>query len=142
MVRSKNGDRVKVHYTGKLQDGQVFDSSEGSDPLEFTIGEGGIIPGFEQGVLDMEIGESKKITIPPEAAYGQKRDELVVVMKKDEFPTDIKPELGQQLQLKQPDGNPINVVVSSMEEDEVTLDANHPLAGETLVFKVEMVEIA
>ena len=137
----KDGDTVKIHYTGKLEDGTVFDSSDGRDPLELKVGAGQVIPGFEKGVLGMEPGGSKTITIPADDAYGQRRDDLTVSVKKTEFPENISPEVGQQLQLKQPDGNMINVVVTDIAEEQVTLDANHPLAGKTLIFDVELVEV-
>lgn len=142
MSKAQDGQTVKVHYTGKLEDGTVFDSSKDRQPLEFTLGGGSVIRGFEQAVSGMEVGESKTITIPPEEAYGHKRDELIIEVKKSEIPKDIDPNLGQKLQIKQPNGQIINLVVSEVKEDEVTLDANHPLAGQTLIFEVELVEIA
>jgi peptidylprolyl isomerase len=142
MPEAKSGDKVKVHYTGKLEDNTVFDSSKDRPPLEFTIGSGSIIPGFENAVIGMQTGESKTFTIPPDEAYGQPRDELKMEVKKSDFPDDITPEVGQQLQMKRADGNVINVVVAEMEDDKVTLDANHPLAGKTLTFDIELVEIA
>lgn len=141
MSKAQEGQTVKVHYTGKLEDGTVFDSSKDRQPLEFTLGSGSVIPGFEQAVSGMEVGESKTITIPPEEAYGHKRDELIIEVKKSEIPKEIDPSLGQKLQIKQPNGQIINLVVSEVKEDEVTLDANHPLAGQTLIFEVELVEI-
>jgi FKBP-type peptidyl-prolyl cis-trans isomerase 2 len=138
----KDGDTVKVHYTGKLEDGTVFDSSDGRDPLELKVGAGNVIPGFEKGVMGMEVGGSKTITIPADDAYGERRDDLTVSVKRTEFPENITPEVGQQLQLKQPDGNMVNVMVTDVQEEQVTLDANHPLAGKTLIFDVEVVEVA
>lgn len=137
----KDGDTVKIHYTGKLEDGTVFDSSDGRDPLELKVGAGHVIPGFEKGVVGMEVGGTKTITIPVDEAYGERRDDLTVNVKKTEFPENITPEIGQQLQLKQPDGNMVNVMVTDVREELVTLDANHPLAGKTLVFDVEVVEV-
>ena len=142
MSQAQDGSKVKVHYTGKLDDGTVFDSSKDRDPFEFTIGTGSVIPGFEKGVVGMETGETKTITIPPDEAYGQTREELVADVKKSHFPPDINPEVGQQLQMQQPDGRPLNVVVTKIEGDDVTLDANHPLAGKTLTFVIELVEVA
>lgn len=142
MSQAKDGSKVKVHYTGKLDDGTVFDSSKDRDPFEFTIGTGSVIPGFEKGVVGMAAGETKTLTIPPDDAYGQKRDELVADVKKSHFPPDISPELGQQLQMQQPDGRPLNVVVTKIEGEDITLDANHPLAGKTLTFEIELVEVA
>lgn len=142
MGKAKDGDKVKVHYTGKLKDGTVFDSSEGRPPLEFTLGQGNIIPGFEKGVMGMELGDKKTITVPPGDGYGESRDELIVKVNKSDFPENIDPSVGKQLQVTQPDGNVIEVVITEMEGDSVTLDANHPMAGKTLVFDVELVEIA
>jgi len=142
MVKAKIGDKVKVHYTGKLEDGTVFDSSREGEPLEFTIGSGEIIPGFEEQIIGMEEGEKKTFTIPPEKAYGPHREELIIEVRKEEFPPDITPEVGQHLQLRQPDGHVFYVVVTDVQEDSVTLDANHPLAGKDLVFDVELLEVS
>lgn len=142
MSQAKDGDKVKVHYTGKLDDGTVFDTSKDRRPLEFEVGSGSVIPGFEQGIIGMETGETKTISIPPEEAYGASREELVVDVKKTDFPDNITPAIGQQLQIHQPGGNSINVIVTDMKEDIVTLNANHPLAGKTLTFDIELVEIA
>jgi FKBP-type peptidyl-prolyl cis-trans isomerase 2 len=132
---------VEVHYTGKLENGDVFDSSREREPFQFTVGNKDVIPGFENGVVGMDVGDTKTIEIPPEEAYGAKRDELVVVVKKSEFPQDITPSIGQRLQIKQPDGNPVVVTVTHLTEESITLDANHPLAGYTLFFDVEIVDI-
>ena len=142
MSQAKEGDKVKVHYTGKLEDGSVFDTSENRPPLEFEIGKGNVIPGFEKGVVGMELNDKKTITIPADEAYGQRRDELTVEVTKKDFPADIEPNVGQQLQIKRPDGHVIDVTITKVEGDNVTLDANHPLAGKTLVFDIELVEIA
>jgi len=142
MSKVKDGDTVKVHYTGKLENGDVFDSSREQEPFEFTVGNKAVIPGFEKGVLGMEVGDTKTIEIPPEEAYGEKQDELVVEVKKSEFPEDITPTIGQRLQIKQGDGNPIVVTITDLTEDSITLDANHPLAGYTLFFDVEVIDIA
>ncbi|MCD6454437.1 MAG: peptidylprolyl isomerase [Candidatus Aminicenantes bacterium] len=142
MVKAKIGDKVKVHYTGKLEDGTVFDSSREGEPLEFTIGSGEIIPGFEEQIIGMEEGEKKTFTIPPEKAYGPHREELIIEVRKEEFPPDITPEVGQHLQLRQADGHVFYVVVTDVQEDSVTLDANHPLAGKDLVFDVELLEVS
>ena len=141
MSKVKNGDTVKVHYTGKLENGDVFDSSREREPFEFTLGNKAVIPGFEKGVVGMGVGDTKTIEIPPEEAYGAKQDELVVVVKKSEFPEDITPSVGQRLQIKQQDGNPVVVTITDLTEDNITLDANHPLAGYTLFFDVELIDI-
>ena len=140
-MKTKNGDRVKVHYTGKLENGEVFDSSRDRQPLEFTVGEGNVIPGFEKAVLDMEIGEQKSVEIPPEEAYGPRREELVVEVDRSEFPSHIEPSIGQRLQMQQPEGSVVNLLITDMSDETVTLDANHPLAGMTLFFEVEVMEI-
>ena len=141
MSKVKDGDTVKVHYTGKLEDGTVFDSSKEDEPLELTIGAGNVIEGFEKGVIGMERGGSKTVTVPPEEAYGSINEELVAKVKKDTFPENITPVIGEQLQLKQQDGNVVNVTITEIRGDSVTLDANHPLSGKTLIFDIELVEI-
>ena len=141
MSQAKKGDKVKIHYKGSLDDGSVFDSSEGKDPLKFTLGDGSVIPGFESAVLGMEIDEEKTVNIPSEEAYGSYRDDLVVKVEKSNFPDNITPELGQKLSLKQPDGGAVTVTITEIEEEKVTLDANHPLAGQNLNFKISLVEI-
>jgi len=142
MSKAKDGDKVKVHYTGQLENGDVFDSSRQRDPLEFVIGSGNVIPGFENGIIDMEVGDSKRITISPEEGYGERREELVVKVMRNEFPEHISPAVGQQLQIKQGEGDVLNVNITALDEESVTLDANHPLAGHTLLFDVELMEIA
>lgn len=142
MVQAKSGDTVKVHYTGKLaDDGTVFDSSEGRDPLEFAIGEGQIIPGFEQAVIGMAEGESKTVEIPSEEAYGPHRPEMVLEVDREQIPEDIEVKTGQQLQVQHPSGQQIPVVVTGIADTKVTLDANHPLAGQTLKFDIELVKV-
>ena len=142
MARAKDGDTVKVHYTGKLDDGSVFDSSEGRDPLEFTLGEGSIIPGFEKAVEGMEQGESVTVVITADDAYGPYRDEMVFQVSNEDVPAEINPEVGEQLQMRQSDGSVVVVTVKEADEKELTLDANHPLAGEALTFEIELMEIA
>ncbi|MFW6080790.1 MAG: FKBP-type peptidyl-prolyl cis-trans isomerase [Desulfosalsimonas sp.] len=141
MTQAKQGDTVKVHYKGKLDDGSVFDSSEGRDPLEFKIGDGNIIPGVEEAVEGMAPEETKETTIPPEKAYGEYRDEMVIEVDKSQFPENIDPEPGQQLELKQSEGQNIVVTVTNVGEEKVTLDANHPLAGKDLTFELTLKEI-
>jgi len=141
MAQAKSGDTVNVHYTGKLKDGAVFDSSVDQEPLQFTIGEGQIIPGFEQGVVGMKPGETKTIDIPADKAYGAHRRELVMVVDKSKIPAHLKPEVGQQLRINQIDGRAVAVRVTDVSESKVTLDANHPLAGKHLTFDIQLVEI-
>lgn len=141
MANIKEGDTVKVHYTGKIADGTVFDSSKEREPLEFTIGEGKLIPGFEKAVVGMNEGETNTVTIPIEEAYGEKRDDMVVDVEKSQIPEDIDPEVGQQLQIQQQDGGAIPVVITDVTGDSVKLDANHPLAGQELTFEIEVVEV-
>jgi peptidylprolyl isomerase len=141
MTQAKTGDTVRVHYTGKLDDGTVFDSSVSGDPLEFTIGSGNIIPGFEKAVVGMSPGESKTETIPVEQAYGHHREEMILVVDRAQMPPDLDPEIGQQLQIQQPSGQAIPVVITEVSDSEVTLDANHPLAGEDLIFEIQLVDI-
>ncbi len=134
------GDTVKVHYTGRLQDGSVFDTSVGSDPLEFTVGDGKIISGFEEAVIGMQVGESKTITIPADQAYGQRSDDMIFEIGRDELPASIDPEVGMQLQQTQ--GGSVSVVtIIEITETTVKIDANHPLAGQDLTFDIELVEI-
>ena len=139
-AQAKDGDTVQVHYTLKLEDGTVFETSIGGDPLQFTIGEGQLIPGFEQAVVGMSPGESKTVEIPADEAYPY-REELVLVVDRDQLPEDLQPEVGQQLQIRQPDGQTILVKVIDVSESSVTLDANLPLAGKDLTFDIELVEI-
>lgn len=141
MAQAKPGDTVKVHYTGKLEDGMVFDTSTDLDPLQFTIGDGQIIPGFEQAVVGMNPGESKTIKIPTDEAYGPHREEMVLMVDRNQLPVDLKPEIGQQLQSRQTDGQTIVVTVTDVSESSVTVDGNHPLAGKDLTFDIQLVEI-
>jgi peptidylprolyl isomerase len=140
-VTAKHGDTVKVHYTGKLEDGTVFDSSTDRDPLEFTIGEGLVIPGFERAVIGMNPGDSRTELIPNEQAYGPHLEEMVVVVDRQQMPAEIEPSIGQQLEVQQPSGQVIPVVITELSDEAVTLDANHPLAGEDLTFDIQLVEI-
>ncbi len=141
MNRAAKGNTVKVNYTGRYDDGEVFDSSEGRGPLEFTIGSGQIIRGFENAVAGMSEGEKKTVKIPASEAYGPYVKELTRKMKKNQFPPALKPELGLSVQLRHPDGGVLDMVVTEIEDDVVTLDANHPLAGKDLVFDIELAEI-
>jgi len=140
-TQAKNGDTVKVHYTGRLADGTIFDTSSGREPMEFTIGDGKLIPDFEEAAVGMKPGESKTIEIPEDRAYGPYRDELVQVVDRDQIPADIQLEVGRQLRLSQPDGQVIDVTIIDVSESTVTLDANHRLVGQDLIFDIELVEI-
>lgn len=141
MSEAKKGDKVKVHYTGKLTDGSVFDTSQDREPLEFEIGAGMMIAGFDQAVTGMKVGDKKTAELSADEAYGQKNDEMVVEVPKAQLPEDLKPEVGQQLGMQQPNGQNIPVVVTKVEEETIEIDANHPLAGKDLVFDIELVEI-
>jgi len=141
MQQVKNGDIVRVHYHGKLTDGTTFDSSEGLTPLEFEVGAGMMIPGFDSGVLGMSIGEKKTINIPAEEAYGLVQDDLLMEFPIDRFPPDMKPEVGMTLNMSNGQGQQFPVVIADVKDDVVILDANHPLAGKELIFDIEMVEI-
>ena len=142
MSTVKDGDTVKVHYTGKLNDGSVFDSSEDREPLEFTLGEGQLIPGFEDAVTGMEEGDSTTVNIPSDDAYGERRDDLELEVAKDELPDNVDPEEGMQLQMQQQESEQaIPVEITDVEDEKVKLDANHPLAGKDLTFDIELLEI-
>lgn len=141
MGQAKHGDTVKVHYTGKFEDGTVFDTSNNRDPLEFTIGEKQVIPGFEQAVVGMSPGESKTTQVPAERAYGEHRKEMVAVIGRNRFPEKLDPKVGQQLQIRQQDGLTTLVTVTDVSESTVTFDANHPLAGKDLTFDIQLVEV-
>ncbi|SJZ44323.1 FKBP-type peptidyl-prolyl cis-trans isomerase [Sediminibacterium ginsengisoli] len=141
MQQVKKGDTVKVHYHGKLEDGSTFDSSAGREPLEFEVGGGMVIPGFDNGVTGMAIGEKKTIHIPADEAYGPKQDELIMEFPKDRFPQDMTPEVGMQLAMNNGAGQQLPVTITEVKEDVVVLDANHPLAGKDLIFDLELVAI-
>lgn len=142
MAAAKDGDTVKVHYTGRLQDGSVFDTSQERDPLEFTLGQGQLIPGFEQAVVGMNVGDRTTIEIKPEDGYGLHREDMVEHVPRTEFPPHIEPEPGQMLRVTQPNGDDLVVMITSVSDDTVTVDANHPLAGKELIFDIEVMEIA
>ena len=141
MAEAKPGDTVKVHYRGSLEDGTVFDTSHGRQPLEFTIGEGQVIPGFEGAMVGMDPGDSKSVTVEPQAGYGERRRELVVDVERDRFPADLEVEVGRQVQVHQKDGSPRVATIARVDDDSVTLDVNHPLAGKDLTFDIELIEI-
>ncbi len=142
MAKAKDGSRVKVHYKGTLSDGTVFDSSEGREPFEFTIGSGAVIPGFEREIIGMEENETKTFTIPAKEAYGERREDLMITVHRSQFPPDIEIKLGEQLQIRQPDGKVIIVSIFKIDGDNITLDANHPLAGKDLTFEVTLINVA
>lgn len=142
MTPAKTGDAVKVHYTGKLDDGSVFDSSRDRDPLEFTVGEQQLIPAFEEAVIGMESGDSKTIHVPAEEAYGPYRDENVITVERTEIPAEIELAQGTMLQMQDPGGRVMVVKVKDLDENNVTLDANHELAGKDLTFDIELVGIS
>ncbi len=169
MTQAKTGDRVKVHYTGTLEDGSIFDTSEGfieqsagtagddscgcgsdkgccgdsqpTGPIEFVIGEGNLIPKFEAAVIGLAVGQSVIVTIPADDAYGQRAEEMVAVIERSEIPAEINPEPGQQMEVIMQDGSPMPVLVTDVTETAITLDANHPLAGCDLTFDIRLVEI-
>lgn len=141
MSKAKDGDTVKVHYTGTLEDGEVFDTSKDKEPLEFQLGQGQLIPGFEKAVEGMEVGESTTVEIPSDEAYGELRDDLVINVPKDQLPEDISPQIGMQLQVNQQNGQPIPVRITEIGDEDLTLDANHPLAGKDLKFEIELVDV-
>ena len=141
MTQVKENNTVKVHYTGKLADGQVFDTSEGKEPLAFTLGEGRLIPGFEKGLIDMKLNEKKTINITKDDAYGDPREDLIIEVPKTELPQEMTPEVGMGLFSRTPEGQEMNLLVVEVREESVVLDGNHPLAGKDLIFDLEVVEI-
>jgi peptidylprolyl isomerase len=141
MAQAKHGDTVRVHYTGTFDDGTVFDSSAEREPLQFTIGSGQVIPGFDNAVLNMTLGEKKKVNIPADQAYGPRSEELVAEIGRDRLPADLEVEIGQQLQVGLADGGQTVVLIVDLNDETVTLDANHPMAGMDLNFELELIEI-
>jgi peptidylprolyl isomerase len=139
--QAKKGDKVKVHYHGRLNDGTTFDSSQGRQPLEFEVGSGMVIKGFDEGVTGMSVGDKKTISIPPEEAYGHRQEEMVIEFSRANFPPDIEPEIGMTLNMHSENGQELPVVITAISDDTITLDANHPLAGQELVFDIELVDI-
>ncbi|MBW2492797.1 MAG: peptidylprolyl isomerase [Deltaproteobacteria bacterium] len=141
MTHAKIGDKVKVHFTGTLEDGVIFGSTIGEEPFEFIIGEKNMLPGFENAVIGMKKGDTKTITLPPEEAYGSPKKELVSVMERSGFPEEINLEIGKRLRVRTQDGKYTTVTIKDFNEDRIVLDENDPLAGKTLTFKIELVEI-
>ena len=140
MSGAKRGDNVKVNYTGKLADGTVFDTSDGGEPLSFAVGSGQVIPGFDEAVVGMEVGDSKDVVIPVEKAYGERQDEMVIQAPIDQVPPDLNPELGMRLEMGGANGEILRVVIVEIADTHITLDANPPLAGKELHFSIELVE--
>ncbi|WP_306639729.1 FKBP-type peptidyl-prolyl cis-trans isomerase [Sanyastnella coralliicola] len=140
-MKVKNNDTIRVHYKGTLTNGDLFDSSEGREPLEFTVGSGQVIPGFDSAVIDMEVGEAKAFLIPCDDAYGQADERLVQEVGRDQLPEDMQPEVGMMLSSQLPNGQQIPVKVVEVTDASIKIDANHPLAGEDLNFEITLVEI-
>ncbi|MCH3884958.1 FKBP-type peptidyl-prolyl cis-trans isomerase [Tenacibaculum aquimarinum] len=141
MSQVKENSTVVVHYTGKLTDGQIFDTSEGKEPAEFVLGQGRLIPGFENGLIDMKLNEKKTITILKADAYGDVVKEMIQEIKKTDLPQDMEPQVGMGLVSKAPDGQEINLMIAEVKEDTIVIDGNHPLAGRDLIFDLEVIEI-
>ena len=141
MQQAQNGDKVKVHYHGTLKSGEIFDSSNGREPLEFTVGSGQVIKGFDEGVKGMKVGDKKKVEIGVDDAYGEKSQDMIIEFPKEQFPSDMSPEVGQQLMMSNGSGQSFPVSIIEVREESVILDANHPLAGQDLIFDIELVEI-
>jgi FKBP-type peptidyl-prolyl cis-trans isomerase 2 len=142
MAQAKANDTVKVHYTGKLTDGEIFDSSAGRDPLQFTVGAGQMIKGFDAAVNGMELNEKKTVTIPAAEAYGDRREEMIQQVPRTQLPEGMDPQIGQSLMAQGQGGQPMELVVVETDAETITVDANHRLAGKDLVFEIELVEIA
>ena len=138
---AKDGDTVLVHYKGTLEDGSVFDTSRDREPLEFILGSGSMIVGFDKAVHGMRVGDIKKVIIPADEAYGQHRDDLVFMLERETLPEGLEPTIGQQLEMSQADGRSITVIVTDFSESSITVDANHRLAGKELTFEIELIEI-
>jgi peptidylprolyl isomerase len=141
MSQAKPGDTVSIHYTGTLDDGTQFDSSQGREPLEFEVGSGQVIPGFDKAVEGMTVGDSKNVRLEADDAYGQRHEQLVQEVDRGMLPDDLKPETGMTLQSNSPDGQVMQFVVTGVSEQTITVDANHPLAGQALTFAIELVGI-
>lgn len=141
MQQVKKGDKVKVHYHGRLDNGETFDKSEGREPLEFEVGSGMVIKGFDDGVTGMSVGDKKTINIPFDEGYGPRNPEMIIEMPKERFPKDMEIEVGMPLGMSDGQGQQFQVVITEIKEEVVMLDANHPLAGHDLTFDLELVEI-
>jgi peptidylprolyl isomerase len=141
MSQAKSGDSVKIHYTGTLDDGTQFDSSAGRDPLAFELDTGQVIPGFDKAVDGMAVGESKSVNIPAEDAYGPHHEQMIQEVPRDALPADLEPTEGMSLQAQGPDGQVVNLVITAIKDESITVDGNHPLAGKALNFDIELVSI-
>ena len=141
MSEAKSGDTVSIHYTGTLDDGTEFDSSAGREPLEFTLGSGQVISGFDDAVTGMTVGDKKSVRMEAGQAYGERREELVQEVPRSALPDEIKPQEGMALQSQSPEGHVMNLVVTNVADDSITVDANHPLAGHALSFDIELVSV-
>ena len=141
MSEAKSGDTVRIHYTGTLDDGTQFDSSAGRDPLEFALGSGLVIPGFDLAVTGMAVGDSKSVSIQPGDAYGERHEQLIQDVPKSALPDDMEASVGMQLQSQSPEGHITHFVVTAVAAETITVDGNHPLAGQTLHFEIELVDI-
>jgi len=141
MSKAKSGDTVRVHYTGKLEDGTQFDSSAGKDPLEFSIGAGDVLPAFDSAVEGMTVGDSKSVEIEAAEAYGRRHEQLIQDVPREQLPDEMEPAVGMQLQAQGQDGQPIHLVVTDVKDETITVDGNHPLAGKDLAFDIELVDI-
>ena len=142
MSQAKSGDTVKIHYTGTLDDGSQFDSSAGHEPLEFTLGSGQVIPGFDKAVEGMAVGDTKTVNIPADEAYGPRHDGMIQEVPLSALPDDLEPQVGMGLQARRPDGGILDLTITEVGEEAITVDGNHPLAGQALNFKLELVEIS
>jgi len=141
MSEAKSGDKVHVHYTGRLEDGTVFDTSDGHDPLPFELGGGQVIPGFNKAITGMEVGEKKTVTIPSEDAYGPHSDDSTFMVPRENLPPGYDPKVGEVMRMETKEGQQMNVIITEVDEDSVRMDANHPLVGKDLIFDIELVKI-
>ncbi len=141
MTQAKSGDTVRIHYTGTLLDGSTFDSSEGREPLEFVVGSGQIIPGLDTAIPGLTVGDKKEVNVPCQEAYGPINPEMRQAIPREGIPDEVPLEIGIQLQMQSPDGQVLPVTVVELDEATVTLDANHPLAGQDLIFNIEVTSI-
>lgn len=141
MSKTKAGDTVKVHYEGTLEDGTVFDTTAGKEPFEFTLGSGEVIPGFDQAVEGMSVGEKQSVSLEPAEAFGEYHSELILEVPRSQLPKDIDPHVGMALQAKDPEGNVTRMNVTKVSDESITLDSNHPIAGKNVSFAIELVSI-